>query len=401
MIKILIVDDSSDKIQNIIKAIKTIVLIDEENIDYVLDTTNGRKKLEENVYDLLILDMNLPTAIGDTPTKNGGLELLEKIHTQQIANFPHHIIGLTGFEDIFNDSKKELEKYLWTLIHYDNTTNEWKEKIINKIQYLIDSKQNMYGACFEKFDIAVITALEDPELSAVLNLPCNWNKFSIPNDPTVNYFKGVLEYNEKSFSIVVANTPKMGMVASSILTTKICCHFHPKYFFMVGIAAGIKDKNNFGDILIAEYSWDWGSGKITSEFKPDHTQISLDPTIIAKLKEINSEQSNIDKIKNQYTANIPSTSLKMYIGPIASGASVLENENEISDIQTYQRKLIGIEMEIYGVMSAIKYSVKPSPIGICIKSVSDFGDNNKNDDWQHYAAYTSTKMMQLLIEILD
>lgn len=96
----------------------------------------------------------------------------------------------------------------------------------------------------------------------------------------------------------------------------------------------------------------------------------------------------------------PSNSLSMYIGPIASGASVLENKEEIASIKQFQRKIIGIEMEIYGVMSAVKYAPKPSPIAICMKSVCDFGNENKNDDWQNYSAYTSAEMMHMLISEL-
>ncbi len=401
MIKILIVDDDSSKISNIIKIITQNTNIDVETIDYVLDTVNARKKLSENIYDLLILDMILPTTIDGDPKKDGGIELLERIHTKQITNYPHHIIGITGFKEIFNDEQINLEKYLWTLIHYDNSSNDWENQIISKINYLIETKQNNYGTCFKKYDIAIITAVEEVELKAILQLPYNWKEFTVPNDPTTNYYEGSIQVEEKTYSIVAACSPKMGMVPSAILTTKMCMHFHPTYFFMGGIAAGIKDRSNFGDILVSEFSWDWGSGKITADFKPDHTQIAMDPSIIAKLKQIKATSGSLRAIKDAYPGVTPNTELDMFIGPIASGASVLENIETIDEIKKYQRKIIGIEMEIYGVLSAIKYSIKPEPIAICLKSVCDFGDEDKNDDWQYYAAYTSSKMIDLLIKKLD
>ncbi len=79
----------------------------------------------------------------------------------------------------------------------------------------------------------------------------------------------------------------------------------------------------------------------------------------------------------------------------------MENKEIVESVQKHQRKLIGIEMEIYGVLSAVKYSTKPSPIPICMKSVCDFGDDSKSDDWQHYASYTSASAMLLLIKKLD
>lgn len=397
MINILLVDDDYTKIQNIISTLKEGTGINQDAFDTVSTAREAREYLNEKNYDLLILDMNIPKVKGESPVKDGGLDLLNKIHTKQIQNFPHHIIGITGYKDIFDDTKSELEKYLWTLIYYENSISDWKDKLVHKVEYLIKSQQNSYGMCFKKFDFAVITALEETELESVLRLPFDWKPFNIPNDLTTNYFEGTIKNGTNSYSIVAASAPKMGMVASSILTTKMCNHFHPDYFFMVGIAAGIEGKNNIGDILVSELCWDWGSGKHGLEFSPDHTQISLDPTIIAKLKRIKSDQSNLDRIKNLYPANTPDNSLQMYIGPIASGASVLQNQQYIDEIKKHNRKLIGVEMEIYGVMSAIRYATTPIPTGICMKSVCDFGNSNKNDDWQKYAAYTSSKLMEQLI----
>jgi len=401
MLKVLIIDDCSNKIKNISKLLIEKCNILENDINVAHDTTTGRKELQNSTFDILILDMNLPESISSEPSKDGGIKFLEKIHTGQISKYPEHIIAITGFEEIINNSKKDLEKYLTLLIHYDNTSTEWQDKIIKKVNYIVNSKQNAYGNCFEKFDIAVITALKAPELDAVLSLPYEWETLSVPNDDTVNYHKGIIKNGENRYSIIVANAPIMGMVSSSILATKMCFHFHPKYFFMTGICAGVKGKNEYGDILVAEKSWDWGSGKITENFEPDHNQIKLDTQIVAKLNRVKSEQSNIDNIKNSYKGSKPSTSLNLHIGAIASGASVLENIDSIKNIKNFNRKLIGIEMEIYGVMSAIEYSINPKPKAICIKSVCDFADEEKSDDWQHYASYTSAKMMDLLIRELD
>ncbi len=398
MLKILIIDDCNDKVKHISKLLIGECGILDENIVIASDTTTGRKELKNNTFDILILDMNLPESKSSEPSKDGGLNFLEKIHTNQIPSYPESIIGITGFKDIFNDSKEHLEKYLLSLVHYDNTSKEWQEQIVNRVNAVNNSKQEIYGNCFKKFDIAVITALKNIELDAVLELPYNWKEFNVPNDSTVNFYEGIID---DKYTIVIANAPSMGMVSSSILATKMCSHFHPKYFFMTGILAGIKGKNNYGDILVAERSWDWGSGKITDTFNPSHNQVSLDPTVISKIEKLKNNQNILDNIKNKYKVKAPETSLKLHIGAIASGASVLSNEEEISDIQSYHRQLIGIEMEIYGVMSAIKYSTNPKPIAICIKSVCDFGDKDKNDEWQEYSAYTSASIMNLLIKELD
>ncbi|MCT7562072.1 phosphorylase family protein [Aliarcobacter butzleri] len=409
MIKILVVDDDySGKVQRIVNLLKTKANLNITDIDIVQDTVNARKKLSENSYDLLLLDMNLPISIGDEPSPMGGLDLLNRINENQITNYPHHIIGITSYKEIYNENKKDLFNHLWILIHYDETNDEWENLILNKVMYLIKSKERLYGNYFKKFDIAVVTALEDIELETVKTLPYNWTILKVPNDTTTIYYEGKIKISEdKEFSIVAASAPKMGMTSSAILTTKMCTHFQPKYLFMVGIAAGIRGKNNFGDILISETTWDWGSGKSTvvegkPYFAPDQTQVTTDESILTKLKYIKSQQQILDNIKNSYPAGKkPTSELKMHIGPVATGSMVIEDDAIVEQIKSYQRKLIGVEMEIYGVMLSTKYCTKPSPIGICLKSVCDFGDTEKNDDWQYYAAYTSSRVMDLLIKELD
>jgi nucleoside phosphorylase len=62
------------------------------------------------------------------------------------------------------------------------------------------------------------------------------------------------------------------------------------------------------------------------------------------------------------------------------------------------RKLLGIEMESYGVLAAAEESPRPQPIAFAIKSVCDFADLEKSDSFQHYAAYTSAEVLRRLVE---
>lgn len=52
-----------------------------------------------------------------------------------------------------------------------------------------------------------------------------------------------------------------GMVASATLAMKMINTFKPGYIIMTGIAAGYKDdKVDFGDILVADQSYDGTNG---------------------------------------------------------------------------------------------------------------------------------------------
>ena len=71
---------------------------------------------------------------------------------------------------------------------------------------------------------------------------------------------------------------------------------------MVGIAAGIGDGKNLGDIIVATEVWNYSSGKyITDEngnfaFSPDPKHIILEPSIESILKRDYSERRNGMKI---------------------------------------------------------------------------------------------------------
>ena len=57
-------------------------------------------------------------------------------------------------------------------------------------------------------------------------------------------------------------------------------------------------------------------------------------------------------------------------------------------------------MEAYAVMLAGTLSSMPQTTAIVMKAVSDFGDDQKNDNYQQYASYTSARVLQLLLDEL-
>ena len=60
------------------------------------------------------------------------------------------------------------------------------------------------------------------------------------------------------------------------------------------------------------------------------------------------------------------------------------------------RKLIGVEMEAHSVHRACSDTIEPSTVFFCAKSICDFAEG-KNDDWQHYAAFTSARFLHKFI----
>jgi nucleoside phosphorylase len=72
---------------------------------------------------------------------------------------------------------------------------------------------------------------------------------------------------------------------------------------------------------------------------------------------------------------------------------VLADVASVSSIQQHSRKLVGIDMEAYGVMYAAYNSFEPAPLAFSIKTVSDYADSSKDDSFREYAAYASATLL--------
>lgn len=406
MIKILIVEDNDYKLASILSLLKDDLMLEENSFQYAKDIKTAKKMMISNYFDLLILDLVLPLETGDEATPEKGIGFLKDINTIPKIIPPIHIIGLTEFEDFQSKYKEIFANNLWYLVNYKADEINWKEKIKTLINYLISTKIRFIEKQKQdlKFDIAIITALNKPEFEQVLQLNNDWAEVKIPNDAT-KYYCTVLKKDGKELTIVSACADQMGMTATAYLSTKIINLFSPNYIFMSGICAGIKEKGlNFGDIIIAEQSWDYGNGKMREFenddketdiiFEPDPRHIQLNPELKAKINSFLRRNDLISKIQNDCKYNKPNFILKAQMGPVASGSYVVSSKKILDDIKTQQqRKLLGIEMEGYGLFYSAEHSPNQSTKAIIVKSVSDFGDTHKGDNYQDYASYTSANFI--------
>lgn len=409
MIQILVVEDNLHKQDNIRQIISDIANIKDDNLQIVASVKEAKKLLYENYYDLMVLDLVLPIEAGlDAEAKNG-IQFLEDIHTSPMLKPPIHIVGLSGFSDLVAQYHDTFSKKLWNLIDYQADSTGWQDQLREIIFHLVKTRQRFIQSSFKKhlYDVAIITALPSPEFEAILRLNGgNWEKVIVEDD-FIQYYKSTFCLEDKTRTIIAATADQMGMTAASHLTTKMILYFKPQFIIMGGITAGIKDRGlGFGDILIAEHSWDYGSGKIIEKskaddsevtdtlFQPDTRDIQLSADLKAKVSDFKLTKSYVlDKIQNEWVGEKPNTKLQLHLGPIASGSYVISSESTLNDIKDRQRKLLGVEMETYGVYYAAEHSPEPKTRAISIKSVCDYGDGEKNDKFQKYAAHTSASFI--------
>ena len=55
-------------------------------------------------------------------------------------------------------------------------------------------------------------------------------------------------------------------------------------------------------------------------------------------------------------------------------------------------------MEAYAVVYAVENAILPKPTAFVIKSVCDYADSQKSDQYQKFAAFTSAEFGKLLYE---
>jgi nucleoside phosphorylase len=234
-------------------------------------------------------------------------------------------------------------------------------------------------------------------LKSVLQLPGNWQEARFYNDGTL-YYTGSFSSATKSLKVVAASTHQMGIPATAVLSMKLILHFRPHYLIMTGIAAGVKTSGgNLGDIIIADQSWDYQSGKNIMQngeinFYPDPRSIPLNTEIKEQFLHLSASREYLNEIQKGWKDTIP-YNLNLIVGPVASGELVVQNSDFVKELLLRNRKLVGIDMETYGIFYTAENCINPKPIAISIKSISDFADDKKSDEYHSYAAYTSSKYM--------
>ncbi|WP_229202615.1 phosphorylase family protein [Rhizobium rhizogenes] len=395
----LIVEDDNQK-YNRVHAVLEQAGVASSDIMHVIAAAPAYDLLRQAQFDLMLLDVNIPRRLGDIkPHRGGGLELLKDLGRDSDLRRPTYIVGLTAYEDVVAEFGSAFEDQLWSLVHYKESSDQWIAQLLVKVNYIQAANRSRNFSDGETYgsDLAIITALDTVEFDAVQSLPLSWEPLRLQHDET-RYLAGTLATSTGTKSIIAASAPRMGIPASGILSSKIIHQFRPRFVAMVGICAGRKGKVSLGDVIVAEPTWDWGSGKISSEngepkFLPSPHQLDMDPDTAALLKAMTKDEVVLASIKKASRGNKPNTELKAHLGPLVSGAAVLAHKPTFDQLLDQHRGILGVDMEAYAVAAAALGSAKPRPKFLIVKGVSDFADENKDDDYQEFAASVSANFL--------
>jgi nucleoside phosphorylase len=398
-LKILIADDQARRYSRLVSELGDWG-VDKEHVEIVSCANDARDAMSTQRYDLFILDILLPLRPEQEPAAQNALDLLLELQEGDSLRRPAHIVGITADRRAADEASAKFGEWTWTIVHYSELNDDWLNQIRNCVRY-VESEKNQPESRKYGVDLAIVCALERPELEEVLKLKWEWGA-ARPIDDVTFVYDGKIRVGGRTLSVAAASCPRMGMVAAALRSASIIALLRPKLLAMCGICAGVEQKTRIGDVLFADPSWDYQSGKRVRDkdnavFSMAPHQLAAPSIVRTHLQQIASDNAALAAVSSGYGSDAPGLT-RVIMGPVASGSAVLADGQVVSEIKAQHRELIGIEMETYGVYAAAYGASQPQPRPFSLKGVCDFADPDKEDDHQRYAAYASANVLRLLME---
>lgn len=249
-------------------------------------------------------------------------------------------------------------------------TRTFREVDLNKLDWLKS-----------EIDIVLLTAT-DVELNAVLDqlrsYPGRKEKFKIFEGPETYYVGKFGAFK------AIATKCRMGAISegSVILATEQAQRiWKPKAIIMVGIAFG-KDaeKQKIGDVLVASQIISYEPQRVG---EPVQHRGSIPP----------SNTTLLNRFENVHDWEFPSVDgspCNLKVGPILSGEKLIDDSEFKSALFKQFPQAIGGEMEGAGLCAA---SGRVGVAWILVKSICDWADGTKNDDYHPLAAAAAVSLI--------
>lgn len=399
MISILIVEDEPEKRRVLAEALLAIENLDTDALSFAGDVHEAKRLLQTQGFDLMLLDINLPKRADQHPVSDGGVEILRWLKRRGKAHRPPYIIGTSAYPTALASAESEFDNLLWRLVPFDHGSNSWRSSLVNSVRVIVEDLVPPFasdGATY-RTDVLIVTALVDPELSAVLALPIEWEPVDVKHDDSA-YRRGSLAVEGGLLTVVATAASDKGLTGAAVAVTKGIYSFRPRYVVMAGICAGLEKRTRLGDVVIADLCWDWGSGKIKVEngqevFHPAPYQHRLDETLRMSAETLKESGALLDDVVPHLPTGKIKNTPRVHIGPVASGASVLQSSAAMRRVLKQHKDLLALEMEIFSVFFACHVAPLPRPKAFALKGVCDYGTEKKKDGHQMLAATVSARVL--------
>ena len=247
----------------------------------------------------------------------------------------------------------------------------------------------------------ICTAVETESRSLRQVFGGGWSRVRVPGDSQRYYESTFMDKHGNGQLAITCQQDIMGMTAASVLATKAAMLFRPRYLIMCGIAAGIcKDADQmYGDVLVPSTVWDYSTGKVVG---PNESELHFGAVGFLPRPNPMYLDSELKKLM-QELKKPNACEFHLHTGPLACGPSVMANEFAVDfQVRALYPSTVGLDMESYGVFLAASNALEPKPRALVVKSVCDYANEEKDDQYQTFAAFTASRFVEdLLCNHLD
>lgn len=375
-------------------------------IKVVNDASTARARLSTEFYDLLILDLTIPTVSSKEAVGFHVAEgLLEELAASPALLLPANVVGITQDEDALYNIQNNIGPHLMAIIAEDND-GRWRQQLEDRVRYVLDSAGARSRALLisHGLDLLIITAL-DKELSAYHEF------FDTQDNPSI---AGVSDFafmdkdgNARRGACFAIG--RAGQASAASETQGLLCNLRPRLAIMSGFCGGVPGKADLGDILFAELALDWDYGKWKASEEAAKLYSRPEPVVIRNSRTHRVARQLVEGGLPDPAALNAAMALmskgeiiepKMRLAPFASGSTVIGNQSILRDISRLNENVAGIDMESYGFYFACKHAHAAPPEFICVKAVADACGPEKDDRLHSACSFASAHVAKAIATLL-
>jgi len=252
----------------------------------------------------------------------------------------------------------------------------------------------------EKLDVLVITALQEEAIWIEKLFAEKWEELSRQGQVVR---RALFPCGGGELHVGLVSQLHMGMPYAAVTATKAILQWDPKLVAMTGICAGVEGKVGLGDLVIANQTFDYGSGKIIGgKLHPHLVPVSINPWLWQVLDRVLARDELAQAILDGFPGpgESPANPPQLHFASMGTGAAVVCDADYVEEVTQEDQKLCGLDMEGYAVALAASLAGTHGKEYPCfvIKAVVDFASIHKNDQYHDYAAYASAAFLKRFLE---
>ncbi|HEY1348525.1 MAG TPA: hypothetical protein VGF67_02725 [Ktedonobacteraceae bacterium] len=197
---------------------------------------------------------------------------------------------------------------------------------------------------------------------------------------------------QESITLHVSWLPRYGPEEMTLHLSSVIEHFCPRMVVMTGICAGDPQKVRLGDLVVADRTYTYDSGKYwcDEQGRQFHLHNTLTYALHAQTRQFlgmfHNWKSLIARLQRSLIGP-GQPEVQLHIEPLASGSAV-HTDNPFRAVQVPVYKTLAIDME--GSAVGLVMSRYPLISWLIVKGVSDYADSQKSDAYHGFAASGSS-----------